>query len=566
MSKYVIILYTFCLLFSRVCYLLLFSIQLYEKIEKYNISASNIYNVDEKGFLIGLSRSTKRIISINALKSKRTTRASQDGSREFITLIASICADGSSLAPALIYQGASHDLQDTWLDDFDSVRDYAFFASSENGWSCDQLGQAWLENVFDRTTKEKAKRDRRLLIVDGHSSHVNMRFIDYADINRIVLAVLPPHSTHRLQPLDVSLFSPLATFYSQQINRLLTESQGLVRLTKRNFWPLFYEAWKQAFTTQNVQSAWEKTGIHPINPQKVLSTFVLPQKTSQPSAKKPKTPSSTRGIRRTFKQLQKEGHVDEQAKILLHAGEKLAAQLEIARHENQGLRKAIIHEKKKRKRGKAMNLYDPGEKEGQALFFSPAKIARVRERNAEQKQAEQQRQQMISDKRLQSAITRDEKARQAEEKRIARDLMRQAAREELAREKAERQAFRQAKKAQKETEAMKRKEDVAKRKLQRAQAKETIQTEKKSRKRPLDVDESEKPKKRSCTQTSHGRFAANLTDSTNAADTTIARLSDDIISAIDLARSSNGRQNAGDGQISLPVRPGRSTRLPARFL
>jgi hypothetical protein len=179
-------------------YLILLFLQLYQKIEKYNILTANIYNVDEKGFLIGLSRSTKRIISREALISKRTARASQDGSREFITLIASICADGSSITPALIYQGASHDLQDTWLDDFDTVRDQAFFASSENGWSSDRIGQQWLETVFDRLTKEKVGRERRLLIVDGHSSHVNMQFIDYADTNRILLAVFPPHSTHRL--------------------------------------------------------------------------------------------------------------------------------------------------------------------------------------------------------------------------------------------------------------------------------------------------------------------------------------------------------------------------------
>jgi DDE superfamily endonuclease len=97
--------------------------------------------------------------------------------------------------------------------------------------------------MFDRTIKEKtSSRDRRLLIVDGHSSHVNMPFINYADTNRILLAVFPPHSTHRLQPLDIGIFSPLATYYSQAINRLLLESQGLVRLTKPDFWPLFYEA------------------------------------------------------------------------------------------------------------------------------------------------------------------------------------------------------------------------------------------------------------------------------------------------------------------------------------
>jgi hypothetical protein len=63
---------------------------------------------------------------------------------------------------------------------------------------------------------------------------------------------------------------------------------------------------------------------------------------------------------------------------LFRAGEKLVTNLKIVRHENKGLRDAIIHEKKKRKREKAMHLYDPSENEGQALFFSSAKVTRVR--------------------------------------------------------------------------------------------------------------------------------------------------------------------------------------------
>jgi hypothetical protein len=96
--------------------------------------------VDEKGFLIGLSRTKKRIVSVEGLKSKRIAGASQDGNREFITLIASICADGSSLPPALIYQGETYDLRDTWLDDFDDSTQRAFFACLKNGWSDDTLG------------------------------------------------------------------------------------------------------------------------------------------------------------------------------------------------------------------------------------------------------------------------------------------------------------------------------------------------------------------------------------------------------------------------------------------
>jgi len=33
-----------------------------------------------------------------------------------------------------------------------------------------------------------------------------MRFVDYADVSCIVLAVLPPHLTYCLQPLNVGLF------------------------------------------------------------------------------------------------------------------------------------------------------------------------------------------------------------------------------------------------------------------------------------------------------------------------------------------------------------------------
>jgi hypothetical protein len=62
-----------------------------------------MYNFDKKGFLIGFLRSTKRVILIDTLKKKRITRISQDESKEFITLIAIICADGLYVTPTLIY-------------------------------------------------------------------------------------------------------------------------------------------------------------------------------------------------------------------------------------------------------------------------------------------------------------------------------------------------------------------------------------------------------------------------------------------------------------------------------
>jgi hypothetical protein len=45
-----------------------------------------------------------------AYKRGRIRNTQQDGSREFISLLAYVCADGTATPPALIYQGASNDL------------------------------------------------------------------------------------------------------------------------------------------------------------------------------------------------------------------------------------------------------------------------------------------------------------------------------------------------------------------------------------------------------------------------------------------------------------------------
>jgi len=46
-----------------------------------------------------------------------------------------------------------------------------------------------------------------------------MRFIEFCDANRILIAISSPHSTYSLQPLDVVLFSPLSRNYTAQLNR-----------------------------------------------------------------------------------------------------------------------------------------------------------------------------------------------------------------------------------------------------------------------------------------------------------------------------------------------------------
>ena len=67
-----------------------------------------------------------------------------------------------------------------------------------------------------------------------------------------------------------------------------------------------------------------------------------------------------------------------------------------------------------------MHLYDEGETKGQARFFSPAKVARARERMAAAEEAQHQHQLAVQDRKLQRAISRAEKAREIEERKQQR--------------------------------------------------------------------------------------------------------------------------------------------------
>jgi hypothetical protein len=96
-----------------------------------------------------------------------------------------------------------------------------FITLTLSGWSNNDVTLAWLEQVFDRCMKQKVRRAYRLLIVDGHGSHITKEFIDYCFANRMLLAIFPPHSTHSLQPLDVVMFKPLASCYSYELTTFL---------------------------------------------------------------------------------------------------------------------------------------------------------------------------------------------------------------------------------------------------------------------------------------------------------------------------------------------------------
>ena len=84
--------------------------QLNKAIKTHNILARNIYNWDEKGFIISFIKIIKYIINIKLLKSGQIKFTIQDNNREFIFLFTTIYVDGTYLLLSFIYKNNSNSL------------------------------------------------------------------------------------------------------------------------------------------------------------------------------------------------------------------------------------------------------------------------------------------------------------------------------------------------------------------------------------------------------------------------------------------------------------------------
>ena len=422
-----------------------------EKLAQYKIEPRHTYNTDEKGFLIGIIGRSKRVFSRRIWEKKEVRAALQDGSREWITLMACVRADGSALPPSLIYQSTNKAIQSSWVGDVKARKHSVHIRSSPSGWTNNDIGLAWLDQVFDRYTEAKARRSYRLLILDGHGSHITRDFINYCDQNRILLVILPPHSTHTLQPLDVVLFKPLSLAYSAELTTYLQRSQGLVPIKKDDFSPLFWEAWMSSFKAEAIPKSFEATGISPFNPEVILKRFKKATQDddqgSRESSKSVLSGDNWRELDRLVRATEQQSRKD--AQKLSRSLHHISPKVQLFRHENAGLREAHATKKKHKKKGKPLDLQKRQEYHGGAVFWSPSKVreARVRQSVKEQEEKEQQLQKAETAELRKAAKLYKEKI--AQEKRMAREAAKVAREKERAEKAAERARKKEARNAAK---------------------------------------------------------------------------------------------------------------------
>ena len=202
---------------------------------------------------------------------KRKVQGKQPGSRTWTTIIECISATGASTLPTVIYKGK--DVQQQWFPSKLDIFDNWEFTATENGWTNDKVALEWLEKVFIPQTKPR-DRSARLLILDGHGSHETTDFLWRCLEHDIYLLFLPAHTSHVLQPLDLTIFSSLKRLYRKELQKLSSLIDS-TPIGKRNFLVCYQEARQESITSSNIKSGWRTTGLWPVSVAKPLMSPLL---------------------------------------------------------------------------------------------------------------------------------------------------------------------------------------------------------------------------------------------------------------------------------------------------
>jgi hypothetical protein len=92
-----------------------------------------------------------------------------------VSIIECISAGGQTLPPLVIFAGKH--VQQQWFPDAEERYADWYFGASPKGWTNDDIAVRWLKGVFVPFTKPENPEEWRLLILDGHKSHITPLFM-----------------------------------------------------------------------------------------------------------------------------------------------------------------------------------------------------------------------------------------------------------------------------------------------------------------------------------------------------------------------------------------------------
>lgn len=218
-----------------------------------------IFNCDETG--LNQIRAKEKVI---CRKGQSHAYSQKNFLTDYVTVHYCVSASGQIIPPFIIFSKRLP--SQSFLAE--GPKD-ALYGVSEKGHMDGELFSMWLKHFVKHAPAERPL----LLFMDQHETHVSKASVDICRAHGVEMVCLPAKTSHLLQPLDVAVFAPLKTAFSQLASRM-----GLVRgdlvVGKSHLPAVLKSAQLKAVTLSNIKSGFRKTGLFPLNRMAVDSSKV----------------------------------------------------------------------------------------------------------------------------------------------------------------------------------------------------------------------------------------------------------------------------------------------------
>lgn len=246
------------------------------------IPPENIYNEDETG--LTTVQNPQKILAPKGEKQVGSVSSAERG--QLVTFIAAINAVGNSIPPCLVFPRV-HFKPHMLL----GAPNGSIGKANPSGWSNEKIFLEYLDHFIQHS--RASTENRVLLILDNHESHMSVDVINKARNSGIILLTLPPHTSNRMQPLDLTVFGPLKTYYSHEMDLWMRNNPGQT-FTIYNIAGALGEAFPRAFTHANITNGFKASGIYPNNPDVFPDHYFLcSEVTNRPPPPPVAAPSSS---------------------------------------------------------------------------------------------------------------------------------------------------------------------------------------------------------------------------------------------------------------------------------
>ncbi|XP_044733272.1 tigger transposable element-derived protein 6-like [Chrysoperla carnea] len=222
-------------------------------IKRHSFQPQDIWNMDETG--VTTVQKPNKIVARKGLKQIGAITSAERGT--LVTLATAVSGVGNAVPPFFIFPRVhfkEHFIRDGPIG--------CKGGSNPSGWMTEELFVVFLKHFHShvKSTIEKPC----LLLLDNHSSHLSIEGINFAKKNGIVMLSFPPHCTHRLQPLDRSVYGPLKKYVNNAIDQWLVNHPGQ-HMTIYDIPGIIAQAFPLAATSSNILMGFKTCGISPFN-------------------------------------------------------------------------------------------------------------------------------------------------------------------------------------------------------------------------------------------------------------------------------------------------------------